>query len=1320
MGDEFLDNRLSIDGNEEAYKEKTRIAEVAAATLCRLNSIMKQMKGWRDDRAKLKSSIWRLKLALRVAGRETEDILHADPLIEHQRAEIKRLEAANQTLRKEIVDVRTALVEGGRVAVTDEAWGFNDSLHNFKQQFLVEKERLNNELLYLKSRLKEAEEGHEHSSEVEHLKCKLKHFMMVDHTMEIIFTDIVNKVAETIANLSEELVNVSEHLRRSRLKNDDLYLEIDKLKALLRQRCGDSADYQKRIVELDNLSKRLKTELHQFKVRLEEKPCGGSDYSDNLKNAERLANDLMSKLRNDHEALLAAGDPECLRYIKRITELRVSLKQLHVELTRSSVYLSSSYSEKTDSNKFVKEISVLEDTLEEIIVEIDRLKNDCVMRHFKVDSDEGEEYLKKIEELEVIVEKTRTMMKNLNCRTNDNVNELDIEKLENFIDTACQNIKQLGVIVAANDRSTLFQRIEELEESTIRLKVELSKKDEMINVLKQKFLEMKLLIEQKSKALQDTQRMNTALVEENKTLKSKDRQMEERMSELECELESSKQELEQLQQVRHEGNAIRKKVKADKESLLKEMGRMRDGLQKKNEEIKIIASERDTMEKALNAKIMDLGRSLQAGAREKEKLLNKIGELERAERKLLGQMKESEEARSKKEARKEQEAKKGSGGMANAESELERLRAELEASRESVKNANREIIDLKARLNHLSGDKAKLEASIFHSESKKEVLVYQLGVEKATAEEWQKELTKLTSEYNELAGERANLRNEREKLRTKLTDLKAEKELLEQSMDSVNAKYSELEAEVNEYKSERSALRKEIGNLKANAEELAARLTEARGELQGAGDTVRRLEFENSRLRDDFDTSVAKNDGFEDRLRVLLTENDELATRINELDGENVALKDQLNKVKTENECSSVELNKLRMECDKARSEGASLQAKLEDAGRGNGLLHRANEELKLKVIEAHSEYRILENQLKIAEITNMALKREKEALCCEYVSSLRSGVSKAEKEGTVFVREAILDEPADTKRSAKSDKTKKNPKDELKRLTVENEALKFELLNLRSQNFEMKTDLARTKEDLERQKIELSQDRGNETAIRPISNNLEVMNLRCKEINSYAGHYTENMGALARISQSGVYYAGSTNQEPRIDIEGLLEIMSKLRIENVALKMELNTLRCNFVVNFAEDEKRRNQLRDALEELRALKTELTGLRDERDSLRVQLDTAGTKLNHLESERAALKDELCVLRNTNSDLRRKVNELRCDYQKLKEKNAGFESCIRGAIRQIQKYTVGTGRQDNIDDELLILLKKHISNEELLQSMSEQERNFKTCVNTPTH
>ncbi|XP_017765330.1 PREDICTED: nucleoprotein TPR-like [Eufriesea mexicana] len=1236
---EYLENCESIETNDdEGFKEKTRIAEVAAATLCRLNSIMKQMKDWRDDRMKLRSNIWRLKLALRVAGRETDDTLHADPLIEHQRAEIKRLETANKELKKEIANIKSALLNDGYV--TEEVtWKSNDKLVEVKQGYLIERERLNNEIQYLKSRLSEVEEGHEHSSEVEHLKCKLKHFMMVDYTMEIIFTDIVNKVAETIANLSEELVNVNERLHRSRMKNDSLYVEIDKLKATLRFKSGNLVDYQKRIAELDNLTKHLKMELKIVKINYGDNWGSDSNFQNSLKNFERLVQDLRNKLKNDHEALLAGGDPDCLKYIQKIIELRINLKQLHVELAKLTDDVHFSCPEKiTECNRYLKQLSTLDSTLKEINDEIDKLKNNHVKKHYGIDCTGGLEYLNKIEELETMIEKARSTMNGLNRRAEGKSNgSKDIEELEDFVGRVCHEIKQLEVIVVSNDRSSGFKRIEQLEDSIVQLKTELNEKDEHVNVLNQKLCDTENLMEHRMKELEDAQKKIVVLMVENEDLKGKMKRTEERSTEIQRELEDSKKEIEQLQQ-------------------------------------------------------------------ENEKLQARTNELERirCKRETTNVERENESMKRSRETAEKMNV------------ELQQLKVNLAISKESLDNANREIADLKVKLDCISGEKTKLQTDVFHLESKKEMLVFQLDTEKATAEGRLRDITKLQSDYNELDVKMANLKKEKEHLNTHLTSLRIEKDVLEKSLKHVHDKCSILEDEIDRYKAEREGLIEEVRNFRTSNENLSDKLEKIQTDLDGAGDKIKRQELENSRLHDDLNRLTLKNAGLEGRLQALLVEKSELTTRINELNEETVALKDQLDEVKKARECSNVELSKLKIEYNKSTSENKNLRSQLDEVKQSNGTLKEANEDLKLRANEIHSECRILGNQLKILEGMNAILKKEKKLLEQEYMNSLRSKVSKIEKNGTVAYNESnFSNEQTETKQTKSgkraSDKAKAaEAKEGLKKLMVENESLRFEILNLRSQNFEVKMQLTRMKDELQRQKDELEK-RISETAIKPISNKLEIVNLYYKEINSYSGHGLGNMSAVTRFGQSSVcpYDDATTEQENVTEIENLLEIMNKLKVENVALKMEVNSLRCNLVVNFTEDEKRRNEIRIAAEEIQALKAELTKLRDEKESLRVRLDTSGTKLDWLESEKAALKDELYSLRKINADLKHKASEFRNDYQKLKEKSVGFEGCIVRAIKKIKKYTMNADNQASPDDELKVLLKKYISNEEILYSIEQR-------------
>ena len=1299
MMDAYLDNCLSIEvNNDNAFKEKTRIAHAASTTLCKMNSIMKQMRNWRDDRMKLRSNIWRLKLALRVAARDTDDTLHAVRLIEHQKTEIKRLETVNKDLKKEIADIKSALLDGDYVT-RETAWKSDDKAVEVKQEYLIERERLNNEIQYLKSRLKEVEGGHEHNSEVEHLKCKLKHFMMVDYTMEIIFTDIVNKVAETIANLSEELVNVNDRLHKSQMKNDNLYVEIDKLKAVIRYRNGNLTDYRKRIVELDNLTKCLKTELNRFKVNDGNNSWNiDSNSHNNLNNIERLAKDLRNKLKNDHEVLLAGGDPDYLKYIQKIIELSVNLKQLHIGFAKFSNQLNPlSLGKVMKSNEYLKQLATLDSTLKEIDIEIDKLKNNHIKNHYRIGGSDGLEYLIKIEELETIIEKTRSTMNGLNRRAEGNSNKSkDLEELENFVGRVCHQIKQLEVIVVSSDRLNTFKRIDQLKGLIVRLKSELNEKDAHINVLDQELFGTENLLEQKRKELQHTQKKIVMLMEENKISKLRIKMMEEKALELQRDQEDSRKELVQLQKVEREASLTRKKLQnlqSDKERLLKEMGKIRDAVQKKSEEARSVLIERNTMEKALNAKITDLTRNIQITLKENKKL------------------KENENAKRSEEA------------IEKMNAELQQLKVDLAISNENFDNANREIADLKIKLYHFSDAKTRLETNIFHLESKKEVLVYQLGAEKATADERLKEFTNLKSDYNELDIKRANLEKEKEQLNVNLTNIKIEKELLEKSVNHVRTKCTMLEDKIDKYKCERNSLLEEIRNFRTSNEHLSNKLEVTQTESNRIGDKIKQLEFENSKLHDDLNGLTLKKINFENRVQTLLLEKNQLATRINELDKNSVTLNDLLNQVKTVNEQNSiVELNKLKADYSKMRSENMSLQTTLDEVRQNNETLRKATEELNLRLNEIHSECKILENQLQILEVMNATLKKEKQLLEQKYTTSLRSKISNIEKEETVVYSKSIFSQQNEqmhveraTRKAFNSKSGKRlndkiklmEAKEELKKVIVENESLRFEVLNLRSQNFEVKMQLACTKDELRKQKTELVENETNEIVFKPSSNKLEIVNFYYKEINSYLSHDMNNVKAVTRIGQSSICpYDRSTTEQAGTQIEKLMEIANKLKVQNIALKMEINSLRCSLVVNFTKDEKRKEELRIATEEIQALKTELTTLRDEKESLRVRLDTANSKLDRLESEKTALKNELCAIRKINSGLKHKTSELHCAYQKLKEKSVEFESCMMRAINKIKRYTMSADNLDNPND-LKDLLKKYISSEEILYSIEQK-------------
>lgn len=123
---------------------------------------------------------------------------------------------------------------------------------------------------------------------------------------------------------------------------------------------------------------------------------------------------------------------------------------------------------------------------------------------------------------------------------------------------------------------------------------------------------------------------------------------------------------------------------------------------------------------------------------------------------------------------------------------------------------------------------------------------------------------------------------------------------------------------------------------------------------------------------------------------------------------------------------------------------------------------------------------------------------------------------------------------------------------------------------------------LARTKRELRKQETELA----------------ENVNIYYKEIDSYSSSSTDNVGAVTRIGRTSVLPLRQVDKGT--ETEKLMETVNKLKVRNIALEMEINSLRCSFVVNFTKDERRKDELRAATEEPRALKTELTTLRDEK------------------------------------------------------------------------------------------------------------------------
>lgn len=1319
MSDKYLDNYLPVIAIDVAIEEKTRIAKMAAATLHKLHNVMQQMRDWRDDSAKLKSNIWRMKMALRTDDESENNGRQIDPLIAHQKTEISRLEQANDALENEVSSLKRALTKAeddiARIAVRE----IGDKIARIENEFSQQKERLNEEILCLRTRLKEAEESQTS------VRGKLTEFAKDDRTIETVFANAIGKIVGTVVSLSEGLVNVSEDLYRFKTKNRNLRRRLRRLRAMLRSKCGSGEEYQRRICELNNLAEQLTGEMSRLKVIRENIDYGGgsdtADIPDIIRHVERLMNDLRNNLKSDREAMIAAGDPDCLKYMKKIIDLKINLKVLSVELRRSN---ASMHKKSLQREKRLEATSLLSKFLKKIDIEIGKMKVKSMDKYCRIGGVSGSQYMTKVAELENIVRKSATIFTVLkeNPLRILNTDERIVNELENLIERLCCKINDLEVL---DDRANLHERIDQLEAVITHLKLELIEKNERINTLNNEYTSIELTLkkdrEKQEIIIGDMRRENDGLREDIK-------KKEQEISGLSHEREHSERRVAGMQLMKAEIDAVRKKLQGfydDKEALLRQMERMHDILRARGKKIENIITERDAPGGALGAEVKGLRMKLEIASDENVKLKSIIDELEKQA--------EPGERRDKLKS----SAAEGDGGSEgdngersrdrarNLRDELERLKAESNESEISLNESTKRIDHSKRELDEAVSDKTRLQGEISDLKSNEQSLMYRLNVQTSAGEETSRESKRVMAENKALASEVKQLRNEKEQLEAELSELRTKKGLLDRSTTAANNKCATLQDQVNKFKSECNGFREKISERETAMENLKFELEKVRAELENAAVEAARLQTENSKLVGEVDALSLRNTETEKRVRVLLTEKNDLATRINELNDESVDLRERLNKARAENEYFSMELNKSRVVNDKAKAENARLQVTCDE-------LRVERDDSRKRVNEIGSKCRVVGNQLKIQRVKYEALRLAAAALYREsndrrghlkkmdtlamsrvrgfadahneikreqdYSDAARTCIKVAEIGGRRYGDEAELKVESDTctDRDNKA-RIKDRPKDELKSPGIENKALKLKQTNSGYENPDVMIELARTEEEFECP-VARTREFNDEEIVGSVLKKFEIANILSKKgTNNYSSYFNEPK----MLEDKGKSTAVGIDQ---------------LKVENRTLKTEVDILRSDLNsvhFNLTDGEKTRLDLGRATEEIRALKFELMNLRDEKAALRSRLEMFKGELDALKAERLALKDELAASRKSNFDLRLKVNDLRSANEKLKETNAGLESRLQNASRKMSECTAISEASDKKSNSVNAL-NNNIKNSFAKGNLQQTTKSNRTC------
>ncbi|KAL6255991.1 hypothetical protein P5V15_013226 [Pogonomyrmex californicus] len=1307
MSDKYLDDYLPVIAIDVAVEEKTRIAKMAVATLRKLHNVMRQMRDWREDSAKLKSNIWRMKMALRADDKNGNDSQQIDPLIVHQRTEISRLEQANGALENEVTSLKCALTKAEEDIARITVREMGDKIVTIGNEFSGEKEHASDEIL----RPKEDETG----VMLRQLQDRLDEFARGDRTIEVIFANAIGKTVETVIGLSEELVNVTENLYRFKNRNKNLRLKLDRLRAMLRSKCGNSAEYRRRIGELNNLAEQLMGEMGRLKVIRENanysESSSAMDIPDVVRHVERLMNDLRNNLKSDREAMIAAGEPDCLKYMKKVVNLKVNLRMLSVELRRSNVPMDKGSCENSPGGrKCMETASLLDDLLKEIDSEIGKLKIKPMDKYCRIGGVNCTRYMTKVVELEDIVRKSIAVIAILKQASPEiiNTNEKITEALEDLIERLCCKIKELEIF---DDRANLRERIAQMEALIIYLKSELSEKNESIDALSDERANIRLTLESDRKKYE---KIIVDVREANESLRGSVKKSKQEILELSLKRDHFEQRVAEMQLMKVEIDAVRKELRElrdDKGMLLGEVEKMRGVLRERDKEIENVITQGDALKGVLRAEVEDLRTKLGITSDENVKLRSIIEGLEKQkEHERLDKLKSSEKGNG------EEDPDNGKYCARNLRDELEYSKAESNEPEIRLSKAMR-IGYLKCALDKVVGDGAMPEDEISDLKSNEQSLTYRSNVQTSSGKGTLREYERVMAGYKASENKVKQLQNEKEQLEKELSELRSEKGLLDRSIADANNKCAALQDQVNKFKSERNGLRGKISEHEAAAENLKFELERTRGELEDAAVNAARLRSENSRVVADLDTLSLRNTETEDRVRVLLTEKNELATRINELNDENVALREQLNKAKEENEYFSMELNKSRVENDKAKAENALLQATCDTRERDNVELRRQRDDARGRINEIGNECRVFGNQLKIQRMKYEALRLAVAALRDEsndrknYLRKIDTHthpLAKDHERGFVDAYNEIneqklgiactgikvkIDERrnGETEVKVESDtcadrdnkaEIKDKPKAELKRLRTENEALKLEQANLRSENFEITTGLART-EDKSKNPTEMTRT-ADEEIVGAISKKFESANIRYeKGVSNYPIiNYSDN----PKMSENNERIVA-----PDID---------QHQVGNRTLEMKADILRGSRDSGLMNSEKTKADFSGTIEEIQALKLELMNLRDEKATLRSQLEIFKEESNALKSERIALKDELAASRKSNFDLRLKVNDLRGANEKLRETNMGLGGRLQDALREMNEYTaiseVPDGKlKDNFEDASSDNPKKYI-------------------------
>ena len=262
-----------------------------------------------------------------------------------------------------------------------------------------------------------------------------------------------------------------------------------------------------------------------------------------------------------------------------------------------------------DTTIILQETAHLEELIDRVKTEIEKLRAAPLQIGCRIGGENCSKYLEEVLILVEIVEKSKVSLIELksNIGTSETICKRKISELESFSKRLQLEIKELEMVVASGDNSSLIKRIKELEDSIFRLKKELVGKEDSASSLQQELTGAKIAFRQKVRELEASNSKIRALADEVKLTKQEAEEKDQQIMKLLNQLKTLKSsEIVVCQRFHTQMNSIKpalQGIRASKDNVLKEIKVIRNFLSEGISEIYKLLDEKGKVEQLLKIKL---------------------------------------------------------------------------------------------------------------------------------------------------------------------------------------------------------------------------------------------------------------------------------------------------------------------------------------------------------------------------------------------------------------------------------------------------------------------------------------------------------------------------------------------------------------------------------------------------------------------------------------------------------------------------------------------------------------------------------------------